>query len=181
MSQPSAMTHAMSNTPIAGPIVEQIIAHLKDEKASLEAMLTAVRDVHDALIHLNDDSLRKSLEAEARELISNAAIQQRRHQMQAELASFLQIDPRDVTLRRLVGATTGSARVEIELIWQSLKEMAVELERLNRLNAAMIGQSLAIARGVIEQVTGVTAVGESYDASGARAETHVGPLMQWGG
>lgn len=181
MSQPNALTLAMQNTQIAGPVVEQIISHLKDEKASLEAMLTAVRDVNHALIHLNDDSLRTSLEAEARELCSNAAIQQRRHQLQDELAALLQIDPRDVTLRRLVGATPGSARDEIELIWQSLKEMAVEMERLNRLNAAMIGQSLAIARGVIERVTGATAVGESYDASGARAETHVGPLIQWGG
>lgn len=181
MPQPSAIALAISNVQIAGPVVEQIIAHLQDEKASLEAMLTAVRDVHDALIHLNDDSLRKSLEAEARELMANAAIQQRRHQMQGELATLLKVDARDVTLRHLASATTGSARVEIEEIWRSLKEMAVELERLNRLNAAMIGQSLAIARGVIEQVTGIAAVGESYDASGARAETHVGPLMQWGG
>ena len=111
MSQPSTLTVAMQNTQIAGPVVEQIISHLKDEKASLEAMLTAVRDVNHALIHLNDDSLRMSLEAEARELCSNAAIQQRRHQLQDELAALLQIDPRDVTLRRLAGATTGYRRL----------------------------------------------------------------------
>jgi hypothetical protein len=77
--------------------------------------------------------------------------------------------------------TSGSLRESVESIWRSLSAMAAEMDVLNRQNAAMIGQSLSIARGVVERLTGVSAVGESYNAAGGRAETYVGPLIQWGG
>ena len=140
-----------------------------------------MRDVNQSLKALDDDALRKSLEAEVCELSSNSAIQQRRHELRNSLADLLHVDPQEVTLRQLVAMTTGPMRQSIERIWSSLLEMAREMEMLNRQNAAMIGQSLAIARGVVEQLTGVTAVNESYNSIGARAQSDVGPLIQWGG
>jgi hypothetical protein len=181
MSTKLARQSPAQSVNIAGPVAEQLLSHLGDEKESLAAMLTAVRDVHVALRDLNDEALRKSLEAEARELSSSLTIQQRRRELQLNLAPILQIPPQEVTLRRLISATSGSVRESVELIWRSLTEMATEMDRLNRQNAAMIGLSMTIARGVIERLTGVTAVGESYNAIGGRAETHVGPLIQWGG
>lgn len=169
------------DSKILGTAADQLLVHLEDEQASLAGLLNAVRDVNQALKALDDEALRKSLEAEVRELSSNAAIQQRRHQLRDSLAELLHVNPSEVTLRQLVVMTTGSMRQSIERLWNSLLEMAREMERLNRQNAAMIGQSLAIARGVVEQLTGVTAVNESYNSIGARAQADVGPLMQWGG
>jgi|GEM_PF-3570178 hypothetical protein len=165
---------------IDGPVAQQILVHLVEEKTTLEAMLKAVRDVHHALIHLDDHSLKQSLEIEARELNSSLAIQQRRLQLQGELASVLHLAPQEITLNRLVTMMSGALRESTDQIWKSLIEMANEIDRLNRQNAALIGQSLSIVRGVIERLSGVSGVGESYDASGGRADTHVGPLLQWG-
>jgi hypothetical protein len=166
---------------IDGLMAEQLLSHLREERASLTSMLQAVRDVHYSLLVLDDHSLKSSLDAEERELKMNTALQQRRRQLQGQFASSLQLTPRDITLHRLAAMTSGSLHDSIGEILQSLAEMAAEVDKLNRQNAAMIGQSLAIARGVIEQLTGSAAINESYNSIGGRAETHVGPLIQWGG
>ena len=181
MSTDATNSMSVQEPMIVGPVAERLLTHLGDETATLAAMLAAVRGVHDALRQLDDEALGQSLEAESRELSSSLALQQRRHDLQDQLASMLDLVPEEVTLRRLIAATSGSLRDAIERGWRSLTEMGAEMERLNRQNAAMIGQSMAIARGVVERLTGVRAVGESYNADGARTETHVGPLIQWGG
>lgn len=165
---------------IVGPVADQLLEHLENERSSLEAMLTAIRDVHVALRDLNDAALETSLEVEARELASGVALQERRRRLQCDLAEKLRIRPEEVTLRRLMMLASGSVRDSIERIWRSLSEMAMETERLNRQNAAMINQSLSIARNIVEQISGASATSESYGATGVRAETHVGPLIQWG-
>lgn len=161
-------------------VTQQLLKHLESESATLAAMLNAVRDVHHSLKNLDDAALQRALEAEARELASSISMQQRRQSFQAELASLLRKDPQDVTVRSLIPLTTGTLREKVEQIWHSLSEMAAEVDRLNRQNSAMISQSLAIARGVVERLTGVSGAGESYTAVGARADSHVGPLVQWG-
>ena len=180
MSQQTRDHTPTSTVNIVGPVAEHLLSHLNQEQAALAEMLSAVRGVHQALRDLDDAALQKSLADEANGLSTSLVIQQQRQQLQQELATVLQIDPREVTLKRLAAATSGTVRDAIESIWRSLKEMASEVERLNRQNAAMIAQSLAIARGVVERLTGVAGVGESYGASGNRAESHVGPIIQWG-
>lgn len=158
----------------------RLLQHLTAESDALLAMLNAVRDVHNALKDLDDDALYRSLDVEARELSLSAEMQERRHRLQRELAQLLMVQPQEVTLRRLVQLTTGTARASIEHVWRRLVEMAAEVERLNRQNAAMIAQSLSIARGVLGRLTGSAITNESYNAGGGRAETHTGPVIQWG-
>jgi hypothetical protein len=165
---------------IVGPVADQLLDHLENERISLEAMLSAIRSVHVALRDLNDEALQSSLEAEARELACGVALQERRRRLQNELGAKLHIPPHEITLRRLITLASGSVRDSIERIWRSLSQMAAETDRLNKQNAVMIGQSLSIARGVVERITGASGISESYGASGARTETHVGPLIQWG-
>lgn len=165
---------------IVGPVADQLLAHLENERQSLEAMLSAIRNVHAALRDLNDEVLQSSLEAEARELAAGVALQERRRRLQGELGAKLRIPPQEITLRRLITLSSGSVRNSIERIWRSLSDMAAETDRLNKQNAVMIGQSLAVARGVVERITGASGTNESYGASGTRTETHVGPLIQWG-
>ena len=161
-------------------VADRLLQHLTEESDALAAMLTAVRDVHRALMELDDDALYRSLDAEARELSSSVEIQERRHALQDELAALLRIQRQEVTLRRLIQLTAGSVRSSIERLWRQLIEMAAEVDRLNRQNAAMIAQSLSIARGVLGRLTGVPSVTESYTSVGSRAETHTGPVIQWG-
>lgn len=166
---------------IAGPVADHLLTHLHDEEASLSAMLQAVRDVHGALRHLNDDTLRQALEEEARVLKAAETLQRRRSQLRSELSVVLGLPAEETTLRRIVAATTGSLREAVERCRTILAEMAAEMNRLNRQNAAMIQQSLSITHGIIGRLTGAAGVGESYNADGGRDEAHVGSLIQWGG
>ena len=177
----SLSSEAVSGAPIDDQVADQLLAHLGAETMSMTGILNAVRGVHQALAQLDDAALMKSLEEESRELSTAREVQERRHRLQHEFAAVLHVAPNEVTLRRLASTTSGSLRESIEQGWQGLAKMASELERLNQQNAAMIGQSLALARGVVERMTGMVAVGESYNADGVRAETHLGPLIQWGG
>ncbi len=166
---------------VADPFASRLLSHLGDETASFAAMLEAVRGINMALRKLDDEMLAHWLEAERRELVSILDVQQRRQELQEQLGPQLNLGPRDVTLRRLIQATSGSLREAVERGWRLLSEMSVELDRLNKQNAAMIRLSMSIAKGVVERITGMTSIGESYNAVGAKAETHVGPLIQWGG
>jgi len=181
------MTTENSNSPnshearIAGPVADHLLAHLHDEEASLSAMLQAVRDVHGALRHLNDDKLRQAIEEEARVLRAAEGLQPRRCQLRSDLSDVLGVPAEEITLCRILSATTGSLRETVERFRQSLAEMAAEMNRLNRQNAAMIRQSLSITKGIIGRLTGTAAVGESYNAGGGKEEAHMGSLVQWGG
>ena len=130
---------------------------------------------------MNDEEFRQSLDNESRAIQAAETLQQRRHQMRTELANVLGVSAAEATLRRVIAMTTGSLRETVERCRQSLAEMASELDRLNRQNAAMIRQSLSIAHGIVGRLTGTAAVGESYNADGVREEAHVGSLVQWGG
>jgi hypothetical protein len=170
-----------SKVRIAGPVVDQLLAHLHDEEVSLSAMLQAVRDVHGALQHLNDDRLRQSLEQESQALQGAEDLRQRRCQLRSDLSTAIGVPAEEATLRRIISATSGTLRETVERFRQSLADMAAEMNRLNRQNAAMLRQSISITRGIISRMTGVAAAGESYNAGGARDEAHVGSLVQWGG
>jgi flagellar biosynthesis/type III secretory pathway chaperone len=165
---------------LSGQVAERLLQHLDAETSTFTAMLAAVRGVHEAMVKLDNELLKESLAAEIRELDSVLTLQQKRSDLRDELARVLENGPDDITLRRLVSFTTGSLRESIEQVWKSLSTMASELQRLNRLNAAMIGQSMAIARGVVERLTGTQATSESYSADGSRSTSHVGSIVQWG-
>jgi flagellar FlgN protein len=166
---------------ISGPVADHLLAHLQDEEASLAAMLRAVRDVHSALRQLDDDALRQALDDEISVLKTAESLQQRRRQMRSELSDVLGVSAEEATLGLIVSATAGSLRETVTRCRQSLAEMASEMNRLNRQNAAMIRQSMSITQGIIGRLTGTAAVGESYNADGGREEAHVGSLVQWGG
>ena len=180
MSILNALSAGETFVYIEGEMAEQLIAHLKAEQSTLAAMLNAVRQVHEALRKFDEEALEKSLEDEARQLACSIDLQKRRCQLQDSIADEFQLPSKDVTVRRLTSMTHGAVRDSIERIWNSLSQMAKEVEQLNHQNAAMINQSISIARGIVERLTGVSGVGESYNAGGARSESHVGPLIQWG-
>ena len=178
----NVMPTSITETPrIDGVVSEHLLAHLTAEESSLAAMLGAVRSVHQALRHLDDDRLREALESEAQIIAAAGALQQQRGAVREELAAALGVAQQEATLGRVVAATTGALRDSVDRFRKSLAEMSVELEKLNRQNGAMIRQSLALARGIIGRLTGQRAVGDSYDAGGNREEAHVGPMVQWGG
>src|SRR5665213_4580032 len=107
MATKQAHPAPIETATIDGQFAERLLNHLGDETATFAAMLDAVRGVHTALQKLDDDLLGESLEAERRELVSILSLQQRRQELQQQLAPQLNLAPQEVTLRRLIRATSG--------------------------------------------------------------------------
>ena len=169
-----------TRSPISIELAERMQRHLNDEEQSLVSVLEAVRALHESLRVLDGDALAQALESETVALKQAEELQQRRQQIRSEAANALGLPPKDFTLGLLAEKATGPLQTSVVESRQKLVEMSSEMDRLNRQNAAMIQQSLTLMRNIVGRLTN-TAGGESYSASGARNETHVGSLMQWGG
>ncbi|HEY4262283.1 MAG TPA: flagellar export chaperone FlgN [Schlesneria sp.] len=170
----------MNATQISNELAERMQRHLTEEEQSLVTVLDAVRAVHDSLRNLDGNALADALDSEAAALRKAEVLQARRQQIRVEAAGALGVPPQDVTLSVFAERTTGPLQTTVVESRQKLAQMSTEMERLNRQNSAMLQQSLSLIRGIVGQLTG-TAQGETYGAGGAREETHVGSLMQWGG
>ncbi|MDB5347033.1 MAG: flagellar protein FlgN [Schlesneria sp.] len=170
----------MNATQISNELAERMQRHLTEEEQSLVTVLDAVRAVHDSLRNLDGNALADALDSEAAALRKAEGVQVRRQQIRVEAAGALGVPPQDVTLSVFAEKTTGPLQTTVVESRQKLAQMSTEMERLNRQNSAMLQQSLSLIRGIVGRLTG-TAPGETYGAGGAREETHVGSLMQWGG
>lgn len=174
---PADQTHpAISNV-----LAERVTQHLNDEERNLVAVLDAVRDLHQSLRELDGEALAQALQSETIALRDAEILQPQRKQIRDEAARELGLTSQEFTLGVLVQKTTGSLRATVAESRQKLTEMSVELDRLNRQNAAMIQQSLMLIRGIVSRLTRTAGSGESYNAGGIREEAHVGSLVQWGG
>ena len=109
--RPSSST---APSPIDGPVAELLLSHLSDEESSLAEMLHAVRNVHHALRHLDDDRLREALEEESHAIVGAGSLQQRRGALRVELASALGVVREEATLGRVVAATTGTLHDNVD-------------------------------------------------------------------
>ncbi len=170
----------MNATQISNELAERMQRHLTEEEQSLVTVLDAVRAVHDSLRNLDGNALADALDSEAAALRKAEVVQARRQQIRVEAAGALGVPPQDVTLSVFAEKTRGPLQKNVVETRQKLAQMSTEMERLNHQNSAMLQQSLSLIRGIVGRLTG-TAPGETYSAGGAREETHVGSLMQWGG
>ncbi len=166
---------------ITDALAERVKQHLNDEERTLIAVLDAVRDLHQSLRQLDGEALAQALQSETTALRKAEILQPQRQRIRDDAARELGLAPQDFTLGVLVHNTTGSLHATVAESRQKLTEMSVEMDRLNRQNAAMIQQSLMLIRGIVGRLTRTAGSGESYNAGGIREEAHVGSLVEWGG
>jgi GTP1/Obg family GTP-binding protein len=166
---------------ISAGLAERVQEHLSDEERNLVSVLEAVRQLHQSLRDLDGEALAQALQHESTALRDAEAMQQQRQQIRNDAARELGLDPNQCTLGLLARTTSGRLQSSIVESRDKLTSLSAEMDRLNRQNAAMIQQSLMLMRGIVGRLTGTVASGESYNASGGRADAHVGSLVQWGG
>ena len=175
------MATTETNIGISDAFAERVKHHLNDEEQSLVTVLDAVRELHESLRQLDGEALSQALQSEASALRDAEGLQHQRQQFRDVAATELKTTPQEITLGLLVQKTTGALQTSVVESRQKLSEMSVEMDRLNRQNAAMIQQSLTLMRGIVGRLTRTGASGESYNADGIREEAHVGSIVQWGG
>jgi hypothetical protein len=169
------------DSTITDALAARVQRHLDDEERTLTALLAAVRQLHESLRYVDGEALTEALRSETEALREAERLRPQRQQIRDAAARELGFAPQEFTLGLLVQKTAGNLRAAIAASRQKLTGMSAEMDRLNRLNAAMIQQSLMLIRGTVERLTGTAASGESYGADGSRDETHAGPLVHWGG
>lgn len=171
-------------SPTEHQLLEQealLLAHLRDEEQTLEALIVSVGEVRDALITRDGERLTAALQAEAECLQLGDTMRTKRANFRKELAASLNVAVEQITLSQLSLWVSSECRAELAHFRDRLTEMSAELSRLNRQNAAMIRQSLDLTQRIIGQLTGTGPHFASYNAAGRSENSQTGPVLQWGG
>lgn len=162
----------------AGSLSLACLAHLQQEEAMLAETLDSLQEVRGALRGGGLEALRRALDRQARIAEASSELRARRAALRREMAGALGIAPRDVTLSRLAARLPADVATHLTGCRDRLNRMAAEVDRLNRANAALVGQSLEFLERFLTEITDGDSVGAGYGASGALRAPAIGSLIE---
>ena len=144
----------------------------------LAETLDSLQEVRGALRGGGLEGLRRALDRQARIAEASGELRERRAGLRREMAGVLGLSPREVTLTRLAARLPADVAAHLTACRDRLGRMAVEVDRVNRANAALVGQSLEFLERFLTEITDGDSVGAGYAASGAIRAPAVGSLIE---
>lgn len=154
------------------------LAHLQQEEALLAETLDSLRQVRAALREGALDALKAALDRQAHIAHASVELRERRAAMRREVSEVLGLAERDVTLASLADHLPRELALHVRACRDRLSEMAGEVDRLNRANAALVGQSLEFLERFLLEMTAGDNTGARYSGNGAACEPHMGSLIE---
>lgn len=160
----------------------ELIECLNEEKAVYQQLLMFGAEKKDVLIKCDVPELEllTCKERETFEILRR--IEERRLTVTETLVAQLGITEKPVRLSRIVDAVSPEERLELELLWDQLKQILAELAKSNLKNKQLIDIQLRYANCFIDALTGGTAAGgNTYNGSGAvkpKQNTRIGLINQ---
>lgn len=167
LTEPSATTLSLA-----------CLAHMQQEEAMLAETLESLRRVRAALRGGSIDSLKDALNRQARIAHASSELRERRAKLRREMAAALGVPPHGVTLKMLAARLPGEAGARLASCRDRLNAMATEVDRLNRANAALVGQSLDFLERFFIEITGGDRGGSGYSPAGATREPTLGSIIE---
>lgn len=154
------------------------LAHMQQEEAMLAETLESLQQVRTALRGGSLDSLKDALDRQARIARASVELRDRRANLRRDMAVVLGVPPRSVTLTMLVAWLPGDAGARLASCRDRLNGMAAEVDRLNRANAALVGQSLDFLERFFIEITGGDRGGAGYSPAGATRAPALGSIIE---
>lgn len=177
------MTRA-STRPSAPPtgVPLALARHLDAEEAAVRDLLKTLRDIRQALLKHDLDGFTAALERQAKAAQAAESLRANRDKLFPELARVMGIAAgQGVTLRQIAERLPEGAAAWVQRRREQLREMALDMDRLNRQNAAMVQQSIELTRQVMGALTRQSPGGTGYDAYGSRQEAVGKSIFDLGG
>jgi hypothetical protein len=142
------------------------LAHLEQEEAMLGATLDSLKQVRAALVGGDLSALQRAVEYQGHTARAANELKMRRAQLRSQLGAGLGLDPRAVTLQEVSSKLPLANADRIARCRERLHQMAAEVDRLNRGNAALVQYSMDFLHQFLISLTGVDPVGDRYRPSG---------------
>lgn len=162
----------------SGALALACLAHMQQEEAMLTETLESLRQVRAALLSGDLDSLKIALERQTRIAHASAELRERRAGLRREMSTVLGVPPRDVTLLRFASGLPRDITDHLIGCRERLRTMAAEVDRVNRANAALVGQSLDFLERFLTEITDGDPGGAGYTARGASREPALGSIIE---
>jgi hypothetical protein len=154
------------------------LAHMEQEEAMLGATLDSLQQVRTALLGGDLSALEQALQSHASTARAADELRLRRGQLRSQLGAALGIEPRKVTLQEVAARLPLQDGQRLMRCRDRLKQMAAQVERLNRGNAALVQHSMEFLHQFLVSVTGGDAVGDRYHASGRVEKPACGSVFE---
>lgn len=164
--------------PVAPAIALACLAHMEHEEAMLAGTLESLREVRSALLDGDLGALKQALDQQAHTARAAEELRRRRVTARAEWAAAIGVPANAVTLAALAARLPADTAERLDRCRARLKQMAAEVEQLNRGNAALVRHSLEFLHEFFVSVTGGEHVGDRYRPSGALERTACGTLFE---
>lgn len=154
------------------------LAHMQQEEAMLAETLESLQQIRSALLEGALDALKTALDRQSRLASASAELRQRRARLRREMSLALGISPEEVTLLGLAARLPRDVAVRLTDCRERLRAMTVEVDRLNRANAALVGQSLDFLERFLTEMTDGDRRGAGYSPTGATREAVLGSIFE---
>lgn len=174
MTQPNARLSESKATTLS----LACLAHMQQEEAILAETLDSLRQVRTALREGNLDSLKSALERQGRIAQASAELREGRASLRQEMSTALGIPVQNVTLMVLAARLPGDVADHLASCRARLSNMAAEVDRLNRANAALVGQSLEFLERFFTEITDGDRGGAGYSSRGTARAPLLGSIIE---
>ena len=151
------------------------------KRALPSATLTSLHQVRAALVSNNLQALRTALEQQCDIAQAGKDLRCKRDLLRQELAAVTGTASESVTVQMLALCLPGERGDRLERCRQRLRQMATEVDQVNRGNATLVWHCLNFMQGLLVAITGGESTGGRYNAGGQRQEAACGSLIQMRG
>jgi hypothetical protein len=154
------------------------LAHMQQEEAMLAETLESLEQVRTALRGGGIDALKDALDRQTRIAHASAELRDRRAKLRRQMSAVLGVAPHVVTIKMLAARLPGEAGARLASCRDRLNEMAARVDRVNRANAALVGQSLDFLERFFIEITGGERDGTGYGPAGDTREPALGSIIE---
>lgn len=157
------------------PALEALSRCLEQILSLHESLCAHADEKRQALVRLRAADVERTTAAEQTLLESVAGVEVQRAVLTAQLARHFRLEPRGVRLGDLCTRAPEPYAARLGGLRNSLQAVGRRLQRANRLNAALVSQSLSHTETMLRLITGGGAGTTTYDRSGTVAERPAAP------
>lgn len=173
-----------SSSDVGSPsssLSQDFLEHIRHAELALDSLVESLRDVRSALLKNDLDKLPVALARQTEATQACEAIRRQRGEILRHTGTSSGSRPESHTFTQLGASLGGEASQSLDRLRQRATQVSVEVEQLNRANAAMIHQALDLTRQVLAALTQTDSGGDRYDASGERERPMSSPLIEMDG
>lgn len=159
------------------PTPDAWIALLEEHRVLLDALQEAGQSKQRALVKLDRVGLEAANRREEDTLRRAEALDLRRRELIARTAEALGVPAGSLTVDRIARQVPADAQASLRSLHDAVQRQAKSLRRVNRLNRALVEQSLAHSRDFFQILSGQGPGEATYSRSGLDRKPGGGTLL----